>query len=60
MAELFEIGVQDMIACVDREIRMRTQVYPRRVADKKMRQAEADREIAVMRAVLARLKAEQQ
>ena len=52
MPELFEIGLQDMIACVEREIRMRTQVYPRRVAERKMRQSEADREIACMRAVL--------
>ncbi len=57
MTELFEIGLHDMIGEVERELRMRQQVYPRRVAERKMRQAEADRQIAVMRAVLDRLKA---
>lgn len=31
-----------------REVQMRCRVYPRRVADGKMTQAEADRKIAVM------------
>lgn len=56
MTELFEIGLQDMISEVEREIAMRQRVYPRRVSERKMRQSEADRQIAVMRAVLARLK----
>lgn len=56
MAELFEISLRDEISCVEREIRMREQVYPRRIAERKMKQAQADREIAVMRSVLTRLK----
>ena len=36
---------------VDREIKMRQHVYPRRVADRKMSQAAADNHIATMRAV---------
>jgi len=43
------------IACVEREIRMREQVYPRWIDQKKLRQATADRELAQMRAVLATL-----
>jgi hypothetical protein len=52
MAELFAPSLADQIACVEREIRMREQVYPRRVGDRKMKQEAADREIAAMRAVL--------
>lgn len=40
-------------ACIQREIGQRNWVYPRRVADGRMTQAEADREIAVMQAILA-------
>lgn len=36
MAELFEITLRDEIACVEREIRMRQQVYPRRIADRNL------------------------
>lgn len=39
-------------ACLEREIRMRRRVYPRRVAAGQMRQADADREIRVMSAIL--------
>lgn len=35
-------------ACADREVKMRRRVYPRWVAGKKMTQAQADREIALM------------
>ena len=40
-------------AAIEREIKLRERVYPRRVAEKKMTQKQADREIAVMRAILA-------
>lgn len=45
-------SLPDQIACVRREISMRERVYPRWVADKRMTQAHADRELAAMRAVL--------
>jgi hypothetical protein len=45
-----------LIATVSREVGMRRRVYPRRVAQGKMPQAEADREIAAMEAVLNLLK----
>ena len=50
MAE--QISIDQMIACVEREIGMRQRVYPRWVEQKKMLQATADQELARMRAVL--------
>lgn len=41
------------IAALKRELHLRGRVYPHRVADKRMTQAEADRQIAVMQAILA-------
>ena len=51
-----DISINQQIEEVEREIRMREQVYPRRVSERKMKQAQADRELSVMRAVLTRLK----
>lgn len=48
--------MQQMIACVAREIRMREIVYMNRVGHRKMSQSQADREIATMKAVLEFLK----
>jgi len=45
----------DLISCVDRELRMREQVYPRWVSQGKLTEAKASRELALMRAVRARL-----
>jgi hypothetical protein len=42
---------QDLVACVEREIRMRERVYPRWVSAGRMTQARADQEIALMREV---------
>ncbi len=42
-------------ACVEREIAMRRQVYPRQVGQGKMKQATADLQIAAMEAVLLTL-----
>jgi hypothetical protein len=52
------ITLSDKIACVAREVRIRESVYPKWVAAGKMKQEAADREIAVMAAVLAGLEAE--
>jgi hypothetical protein len=38
--------------CAEREFKMRLQVYPRRVADGKMSAAKAERELAVMAAII--------
>lgn len=43
----------DKRASIEREIKMRRRVYPRWVADRKMSQTQADREIAVMEAIAA-------
>ena len=51
------ISVEQQIAAVQREIRMREHVYPRRISAGKMTQKLADRELAAMRAVLATLEA---
>ena len=48
------LGMQ--ISCVEREIAMRRQVYPRQVGQGKMKQATADLQIAAMEAVLLTLK----
>lgn len=42
----------DKIKCLKREIAMRERVYPGWVANGRMKQSAADREIAVMKAVL--------
>lgn len=47
--------IDEQILCVKREIRQRGHVYPRLVSIGKMKQADADREINTMAAVLATL-----
>lgn len=51
------VPVEAQIAAVEREIKMREYVYPRRVADHKMTQRKAEEELAAMRAVLETLRA---
>lgn len=46
------VSVTEKRACLEREIALRARVYPRRVAQGRMTQADADREIAAMRAIL--------
>ena len=41
----------ELEACARRELRWRCQVYPGRVQNGRMRQAQADREIAMMAAI---------
>jgi hypothetical protein len=61
MADLFggalPVPLASQIAEVEREIKQRERVYPRWVEAGKMPKATADRQIEVMRAVLATLKA---
>lgn len=49
------ISIEDQIACVEREIRMRENTYPRWVAQNKLTQKTATLELDRMRAVLASL-----
>ena len=51
MPDLFPPTIDEMIDCVDRELRLRAIVYPRRVADKRLSQAKADREVELMHAI---------
>jgi hypothetical protein len=44
--------IRDKLACVQRELALRRAVYGKRVLQGKMKQAEADREIAVMEAIV--------
>jgi hypothetical protein len=53
MPQLFPPTLADQITCVRREITLRRAVYPRRVASGRMSQASAERELELMRAVLA-------
>lgn len=46
----------EMVECVKREVKMRERVYPRWIAAGKMKQENADREIATMKKVLEFLK----
>ncbi len=48
-----DITHDDKRACIERELKMRRKVYPRWVENQKMTQAQADREIAIMEAILA-------
>lgn len=50
-----QVSLKDQIAEVGRECAMRRRVYPRWVADNKMTQAAADRQIAAMDAALSTL-----
>jgi len=56
MQELFPIPLDEQIACVEREIAMRRRVYARWVSERKMSPALADKQIALMEAVLDSLR----
>jgi hypothetical protein len=56
MADLFPKSIDEQIASVEREIKMREQVYPRRVADRRMTAEKAEHELAAMQAVLETLR----
>ena len=57
MSDLFPPSLAEQIACIEREIAMRVRVYPRQISAGRMTQVKADREIALMRAVLTTLEA---
>jgi hypothetical protein len=54
--ELFPPTLDEQLQCVEREIKLRQRVYPRRIADRRMTQALADRQIALMEAVAESLR----
>lgn len=51
------VSLDDMIRCAGRELGIRRTVYPKFIASGRMKQDEADREIARMDAIYATLKA---
>lgn len=61
MTDLFDPGravpLHTQIEAAERELKMRRNVYPRRIASGVMTQALADREIANMQAIVETLKA---
>ncbi len=48
----------DLLACAEREVRMRRRVYPRWVAEGRMTKAKADLETAQMEAIVDHLRAQ--
>lgn len=50
------VSIDRQIECVERELRQRAHVYPRRIEAGKMTQAKADEEVACMKAVAATLR----
>ena len=56
MSDLFQPSTSEMIAELEREIRMREQVYPGLVRKGSLAQNTANRRIAVMKAVVTLLK----
>lgn len=51
MPDLFPITDVDKLACIEREIKFRKYVYPRRIENGTMTQEKADREIAIMNVI---------
>jgi hypothetical protein len=51
-------SILELIACAEREVQMRKQVYPMRVQQKKMSRATAEGEIAKMKAIVGLLRKE--
>jgi hypothetical protein len=54
--DLFPPTIDELVACAEREVRLREYVYPRRVAQRRMTQEKADKEIALMKAIVVELK----
>ncbi|MCC6789762.1 MAG: hypothetical protein IT547_18170 [Hyphomonadaceae bacterium] len=51
------VSIDRQIECVERELKQRAYVYPRRIEAGKMTQEQSDREVACMEAVAATLRA---
>lgn len=52
---MFEVTLQEMIDCINRELSFRSRVYPRWVRDGKLGQKAADMEMIRMQAVRDKL-----
>lgn len=52
----FKVPIDEQVACVEREIKMRERAYPRWVEGGRMTQAKADAEVRAMKAVAETLR----
>ncbi len=52
VTQLFGVSKDEKIACLQREIELRTRVYARYIAEGKMKQSKAERELEIMYAIL--------
>ncbi len=50
----------EKLKCLEREIKLRTWVYPKRVAGRLMTKEQADREIAIMREIAEDIRQQQE
>jgi hypothetical protein len=56
MPDLFPPTLDELIRCAEREVRYRESVYPRMIANGRMTQRRAEREIALMQAIAEHLR----
>ncbi len=54
-----EFPIEDLVACARRELALRRRVYPRLIACDRMTEANAEREIDLMAAILDNLENQQ-
>lgn len=54
-----QFTINELIECARREVRLRVHVYPKLIKSKRMQPEQAEREIAMMRAIIERLATEQ-
>lgn len=52
MSDVIEVSLEDQVRCLKREIAMRKNVYPKWIATGRLKQEDADREIAALTAAL--------
>lgn len=52
----YQVSIDDMIECAERELKLRRRVYPERVRDKRMSQDFADHQLIAMEAILELLR----
>jgi signal recognition particle subunit SEC65 len=56
VADLFPPAIGELVACAEREVRFREYVYPRRITAGRMTTEKAEREIALMKAIVEELR----
>ncbi len=55
MTDLLPPSIDDLIRCVERELMRRRRLYPARIKTHRLKPAEAERELMLMREILATL-----